>query len=64
MNKPVWILLPFLSDWRWMQLRETTPWYPSARLLRQKSAGDWAELIDRALAELEAYRRTEWRAAS
>jgi ADP-heptose:LPS heptosyltransferase len=35
MGKPVWILLPHLSDWRWMQQRETTPWYPTARLIRR-----------------------------
>jgi hypothetical protein len=64
MNKPVWILLPHLSDWRWMQERETTPWYPSARLLRQKMAGDWNGVFERAVGELEAFRRVQWRAAS
>jgi ADP-heptose:LPS heptosyltransferase len=33
MGKPVWILLPHLSDWRWMQQIETTPWYPTAKTL-------------------------------
>jgi len=47
MGKPVWILLPHLSDWRWMQQIETTPWYPTARLLRQDSPGDWAGVLDR-----------------
>jgi tetratricopeptide (TPR) repeat protein len=47
MDKPVWILLPHLADWRWMQERETTPWYPSARLFRQRAPGDWAEVIQR-----------------
>ena len=37
MGKPVWILLPHLSDWRWMQQTETTPWYPTARLFRQST---------------------------
>jgi tetratricopeptide (TPR) repeat protein len=64
MDKPVWILLPYLSDWRWMQERETTPWYPSARLLRQKDPGGWAGVLERAAAELENYRCTEWRVAS
>ena len=53
MGKPVWILLPHLSDWRWMQERETTPWYPTARLVRQTAAGDWAGLVDRVVGELE-----------
>jgi tetratricopeptide (TPR) repeat protein len=47
MGIPVWILLPHLADWRWMQETERTPWYPTARLFRQRTAGDWAEVIHR-----------------
>jgi tetratricopeptide (TPR) repeat protein len=54
MGKPVWILLPYLSDWRWMHKRETTPWYPTARLIRQKAPGDWAGVVKRAANELNA----------
>ncbi|MGO8759410.1 MAG: tetratricopeptide repeat protein [Terracidiphilus sp.] len=49
MGKPVWILLPHLADWRWMQERETTPWYPTARLYRQRAPGDWAEVLERVI---------------
>jgi ADP-heptose:LPS heptosyltransferase len=49
MDKPVWILLPYLADWRWMQEIETTPWYPSARLFRQRAPGDWAEVVERVI---------------
>jgi hypothetical protein len=56
MGKPVWILLPHLSDWRWMQQTETTPWYPTARLFRQHEPGDWAEVLDRVIGELNASR--------
>jgi hypothetical protein len=52
MGKPVWILLPHLSDWRWMQQVETTPWYPTVRLFRQCSPGDWAGVIARVMWEL------------
>jgi len=52
MGKPVWILLPHLSDWRWMQQVETTPWYPTARLFRQPAAGDWGAVLERVIAEL------------
>ena len=57
MGKPVWILLPHLGDWRWMQERETTPWYPTARLLRQKTPGDWAGLVERVIGELTNFSR-------
>jgi len=57
MAKPVWILLPHLADWRWMQNAEATPWYPTARLLRQTTAGDWVGVVSRAIEALEEYRR-------
>ena len=56
MGKPVWILLPHLGDWRWMQERETTPWYPAARLLRQTKPGDWAGLVERVAGDLKGFR--------
>ncbi len=42
---PVWILLPVQADWRWMLDRCDTPWYPTARLFRQRSPGDWTQTI-------------------
>jgi hypothetical protein len=45
MGKPVWILIPRMADWRWMLEREDSPWYPTMRLFRQKSAGDWSGLM-------------------
>jgi tetratricopeptide (TPR) repeat protein len=53
MGKPVWILLPHLADWRWMQRIETTPWYPTARLFRQPAPGDWPAVLCRVVAGLE-----------
>jgi len=41
LDKPVWILLRYCPDWRWMIGREDSPWYPSARLFRQERAEDW-----------------------
>lgn len=47
-GKPVWILLPFAADFRWLLERTDNPWYPTARLFRQKSIGDWEEPLDEA----------------
>lgn len=56
LGKPVWILLPYVADWRWLQEREDSPWYPSARLFRQVTWGDWAPVIDRIRREFAALR--------
>ncbi|MGA2808712.1 MAG: tetratricopeptide repeat protein [Terracidiphilus sp.] len=61
MARPVWILLPHLADWRWMQQTETTPWYPTARLLRQPAPGDWAAVVARATRDLSLVLDREWR---
>jgi ADP-heptose:LPS heptosyltransferase len=47
MGKPVWILLAAMPDWRWMLQREDSPWYPTMRLFRQPSRGDWNSVIER-----------------
>ena len=47
MGKPVWVLLPYSPDWRWLLDREDSPWYSTMRLFRQKSLGDWTEVIER-----------------
>lgn len=45
MGRPVWILVPFASDWRWLKGRMDSPWYPTARLFRQPAPGDWTSVI-------------------
>lgn len=55
LGRPVWILLPYAPDWRWMLEREDTPWYPTMRLFRQSRFGDWYDVIanvEEALKEL------------
>lgn len=43
---PVWLMLPYAADWRWMLDRNDSPWYPSMRLFRQPTAGDWGSVIN------------------
>ena len=53
LGKPVWILLPHGShDWRWLLDREDSVWYPTARLFRQPSPGDWDSVARRVHDEL------------
>lgn len=47
LGKAVWVLLPKVTDWRWLQNGATTEWYPTMRLIRQQTAGDWNELFAR-----------------
>jgi Flp pilus assembly protein TadD len=47
LGKPTWIMLPFVSDWRWMLNRDNNPWYPTMRLFRQLNTGDWEPVIKR-----------------
>jgi hypothetical protein len=51
-GKPVWILSRFDGCWRWLFGRDDTPWYPSARLFRQDTPGDWASVVGRVVAAL------------
>ena len=55
MGKPVWVLLPFHADWRWMLNREDSPWYPSMRLFRQNKTGDWDDVFQRVADELSGW---------
>lgn len=47
MGKPVWLLLPFTPDWRWMHDRDDSPWYPTMQIYRQAEAGNWAEVFEK-----------------
>ncbi len=52
--KPIWTLLPFAPDWRWMLDRDDSPWYPSMRLFRQPERDDWTSVIDQVRNEIAA----------
>ena len=51
---PTWVAIPLAADWRWLNDREDSPWYPTMRLFRQKTWGDWDEVFERMAAELAA----------
>ncbi|WP_207435421.1 glycosyltransferase family 9 protein [Sabulibacter ruber] len=57
LNVPVWTLLHHQADWRWMDHREDSPWYPTMRLFRQEQEDDWAGVIQRVKVELEKLRK-------
>ena len=54
LGRPLWIPLAFAADWRWLQDRDDSPWYPTARLFRQRSPDDWEGVVARLAGELEA----------
>jgi tetratricopeptide (TPR) repeat protein len=59
MGKPVWVLLPFVADWRWLRDREDSPWYPTMRLFRQQHLGDWAGVFSRVADALDTFMENE-----
>ncbi len=54
LGRPVWLLLPFRADWRWMAARSDSPWYPTMRIFRQPRPGDWQAVLRRVAAALAA----------
>jgi FkbM family methyltransferase len=52
LGKPVWVMVPTPPDFRWMEGRDDSPWYPTMRLFRQRRRGEWAEVVDRVKIEL------------
>jgi Flp pilus assembly protein TadD len=53
LGKPVWGLIPYGPDWRWMLHREDSPWYPTLRLFRQSAPGDWQGVFQRVTETLQ-----------
>ncbi len=63
MGKPVWLLIPHTPDWRWLYNREDSPWYPSVRIFRQTTPGDWNTVVECVTQELAALVRQRSQAA-
>jgi len=53
-GKPVWIMLRRSGEWRWLLERSDSPWYPTARIFRQKNPGDWAGVVSDVIQQLQA----------
>jgi tetratricopeptide (TPR) repeat protein len=62
LGRPVWTLLPYAPDWRWLLDRDDSPWYPTMRLFRQTADRDWADVLDRVRADLVEHVRASARA--
>jgi TPR repeat len=58
LGRPTWLLLPRIPDWRWMQERLDSPWYPTMKLYRQKAAGDWSGVLARVASDLPRWFRS------
>jgi tetratricopeptide (TPR) repeat protein len=56
LGKPAWVVLPYNADWRWLLDRDDSPWYPSLRLFRQRTFGDWEDVFARVAMELAGQR--------
>ena len=53
LGRPVWLLLQYAADWRWCAAGDRSAWYPTMRILRQPSPGDWQTVISRVRQALE-----------
>ncbi len=54
MGRPVWLLVPFVPDWRWLLGRNDSPWYPTLRIFRQGETREYRSVIERVRVELAA----------
>jgi ADP-heptose:LPS heptosyltransferase len=59
LGKPVWILLTHAPDWRWLLDRDDSPWYPSARLFRQRESREWGSVTMQVREALLKFTATE-----
>jgi len=64
LGKPVWVMMPTPSDWRWLLDRSDSPWYPSMRMFRQPRPGDWTSVITNVLHEAAGLQKPKTRRRS
>ena len=63
LGKPLFLLLPFAADFRWLRERSDSPWYPTAKLFRQPQFGDWDSAVNVLRSELSQFGARQGRAA-
>jgi ADP-heptose:LPS heptosyltransferase len=56
LGAPVWLALSFTSDWRWLQGRDDSPWYPTMRIFRQTTFDQWPDVFQRMANAVQAHR--------
>lgn len=56
LGRPVWMLLRRHADWRWMDTRPDSPWYPTMRIFRQQQEGDWEPVVAAVATALEQFK--------
>lgn len=56
LGRPVWLLLPYSSDWRWIKGKQTSPWYPTMKIFQQSSPFDWETVIQEIKKELQVFK--------
>jgi ADP-heptose:LPS heptosyltransferase len=55
LGKRVWLVLPYVPEWRWLLDRDDSPWYPTMRLFRQDQTGNWAGVVERLAAAVRSW---------
>jgi hypothetical protein len=55
LGRPVWVMLPYQCDWRWMLDRSDNPWYPTMHLFRQPTRGNWSDVVTHVTQALDDY---------
>ena len=58
LGRPVWLLLPYAPDWRWLLGRADSPWYPTMHLFRQPQPGDWTAVVNEVEGKLVDFKKT------
>lgn len=56
LGRPVWLLLPYSSDWRWLKGKQTSEWYPSMKIFQQSRPFDWESVMQEVKRELQMFK--------